>query len=35
MNFKKSLEKRSVNIDFANLEKLDKLNRELIQKKSL
>ena len=31
--FAKSLEKRSVNIDFANLEKLDQLNRELIQKK--
>ena len=31
--FAKSLEKRSVNIDFANLEKLDELNRELIQKK--
>ena len=31
--FAKSLEKRSVNVDFANLEKLDKLNRELIQKK--
>ena len=31
--FAKSLEKRSVNIDFTNLEKLDELNRELIQKK--
>ena len=31
--FAKSLEKRSVNADFANLEKLDELNRELIQKK--
>ena len=31
--FAKLLEKRSVNIDFANLEKLDELNRELIQKK--
>ena len=31
--FAKSLEKRSVNIDFSNLKKLDKLNRELIQKK--
>ena len=31
--FAKSLEKRSVNVDFANLEKLDELNRELIQKK--
>ena len=31
--FAKSLEKRSVNIDFSNLKKLDELNRELIQKK--
>ena len=31
--FAKSLEKRSVNVDFANLEKLDVLNRELIQQK--
>jgi len=31
--FAKSLEKRSVNVDFANLKKLDELNRELIQKK--
>ena len=31
--FAKSLEKRSVNVDFASLEKLDELNRELIQKK--
>ena len=31
--FAKSLEKRSVNVDFANLDKLDELNRELIQKK--
>ena len=31
--FAKSLEKRSVNVDFANLEKLDEFNRELIQKK--
>ena len=31
--FAKSLEKRSVTVDFANLEKLDELNRELIQKK--
>jgi len=31
--FAKSLEKRSVNINFANLQKLDELNRELIQKK--
>ena len=31
--FAKSLEKRSVNIDFSNLKKLDELNRNLIQKK--
>jgi len=31
--FAKSLEKRSVNINFLNLQKLDELNRELIQKK--
>ncbi|MDA9664805.1 serine--tRNA ligase [Candidatus Pelagibacter sp.] len=31
--FAKSLEKRSVNIDFSDLKKLDELNRELIQKK--
>ena len=31
--FAKSLEKRSVKVDFANLEKLDEINRELIQKK--
>jgi len=31
--FAKSLEKRSVNIDFSELKKLDELNRELIQKK--
>ena len=31
--FAKSLEKRSVKVDFVNLEKLDELNRELIQKK--
>jgi len=31
--FAKSLVKRSVNVDFASLEKLDELNRELIQKK--
>ena len=31
--FSKSLEKRSLNIDFANLKKLDKQNRQLIQKK--
>ena len=31
--FEKSLEKRSVNIDFGYLQKLDKQNRELIQQK--
>ena len=31
--FEKDLEKRSSKIDFANLKKLDKLNRDLIQKK--
>ena len=31
--FAKSLGKRSVNIDFSDLKKLDELNRELIQKK--
>ena len=31
--FEKSLEKRSVNIDFTNLQKLDEKNRDLIQKK--
>ena len=31
--FEKDLEKRSVKIDFANLKKLDELNRDLIQKK--
>jgi len=31
--FAKSLEKRSVNIDFDNLQKLDEQNRDLIQKK--
>ena len=31
--FSKSLEKRSVKVDFTNLKKLDELNRELIQKK--
>ena len=30
-DFKKSLEKRSVDIDFSNLENLDKKNREFIQ----
>ena len=32
-SFKKSLEKRSIEINISNLEKLDKKNRELIQKK--
>ena len=31
--FAKSLEKRSININFSNLKKLDELNRHLIQKK--
>ena len=31
--FAKSLEKRSININFDNLQKLDELNRDLIQKK--
>ena len=31
--FAKSLEKRSVNIDFDNLQKLDEQNRDLIQQK--
>ena len=31
--FVKSLEKRSANIDFNNLQKLDEQNRDLIQKK--
>ena len=31
--FAKSLEKRAINIDFKNLQKLDEQNRELIQKK--
>ena len=31
-NFAKSLEKRFVNIDYINLQKLDELNRDLIQK---
>ena len=33
ITFAKSLEKRTVNIDFVNLQKLDEKNRELIQKK--
>ncbi len=33
LKFKKDLEKRSVEIDFNNLKKLDELNRDLIQKK--
>ena len=32
-NFAKSLEKRFINIDYTNLQKLDQLNRDLIQKK--
>ena len=32
-NFAKSLEKRSLTIDFSNLQKLDEQNRDLIQKK--
>ena len=32
-NFEKSLEKRSLTIDFDNLQKLDEQNRDLIQKK--
>ena len=32
-NFVKSLEKRSLTIDFSNLQKLDEQNRDLIQKK--
>ena len=32
-NFKKSLQKRNADINFENLEKLDEINRELIQKK--
>ena len=31
--FAKSLEKRSINLDFKNLQKLDEENRQLIQKK--
>ena len=31
--FAQSLEKRSVNINFKNLQKLDEQNRELIQQK--
>ena len=34
-NFKKTLENRSVEIDFLSLEKFDKENRELIQKKEI
>ena len=33
VQFEKSLEKRSLKIDFSNLKKLDYLNRSLIQKK--
>ena len=32
-DFKKSLKKRSIDLDFVNLENLDKNNRDLIQKK--
>ena len=32
-DFKKSLKKRSIDLDFDNLENLDKNNRDLIQKK--
>ena len=32
-NFEKSLKKRFLKIDFNNLQKLDKQNRDLIQKK--
>ena len=32
-NFEKSLEKRSLKIDFNELQKLDEQNRDLIQKK--
>ena len=31
--FAKSLEKRSINLDIKNLQKLDEQNRQLIQKK--
>ena len=34
-NFKKSLQKRSVDIDFDKLQDLDKKNRDFIQKKRL
>ena len=34
MAFKKSLEKRSIDIDFDNLKSLDEKNREFIQKKN-
>ena len=32
-NFQKSLEKRNINVDFQKIQKLDELNRNLIQKK--
>ena len=32
-NFQKSLEKRNINVDFQKIQKLDELNRSLIQKK--
>ena len=34
-NFKKNLEKRTINVDFEKLKKLDSQNRELIQKKEI
>ena len=34
-NFKKNLKKRSINVDFEKLKKLDSQNRELIQKKEI
>ncbi len=34
-DFKKSLKKRSIDLDFVNLENLDKNNRDLIQKKKI
>ncbi len=33
LKFKKDLEKRSVKIDINNIQKIDELNRDLIQKK--
>jgi len=34
-NFQKSLEKRNINVDFQKIQKLDELNRSLIQKKEI